>query len=66
MSAISIENHPKGLRVRIAGQRIHHGALGAVLLTRPQLAFKTIGALLMIHDRADWRAWFAPGAQLAD
>jgi hypothetical protein len=37
-------------RVWIAGQRIHHGSLGAALFGA--------SLVLMAHDRADRREWF--------
>lgn len=37
-------------RVWCCGQRIHHGAFGAVLAT--------VACVLMWHDRADTRVWF--------
>lgn len=56
-----IRSYPTGPRVWIVGQRVHHGATGAVLLAaarrRPWLAFA--GLALCAHDRRDWRAWFA-------
>ena len=49
---LELERHPSGPRVRIFGQRIHHGAVGILIAT-----------VLIWHDRHDWRAWFAPGPQ---
>ena len=40
-------------RVWIRGQRLHHGATGAL--------FATLGLLLMAHDWKDRARWFARG-----
>lgn len=40
-------------RLYVAGKRVHHGFVGAVM--------STIGFLLMAHDRADYRDWFRFG-----
>ena len=40
-------------RVWVLKQRLHHGAVGVAVIT--------IGALLALHDRRDWRDWFRPG-----
>jgi hypothetical protein len=42
-------------RVWIRGQRLHHGATGAL--------FATLGLLLMAHDWKDRARWFARGWQ---
>jgi hypothetical protein len=41
-------------RVWIAGQRVHHGATGALLAV--------LGTVLMAHDRRDYSVWFRRGA----
>jgi hypothetical protein len=45
-------------RVWIAGQRVHHGATGALLAL--------LGTALMAHDRKDLPFWFRRGAGLSD
>jgi hypothetical protein len=42
-------------RLWILGQRLHHGAVGALLVG--------LGAALMAHDRKDRSLWFRPGWQ---
>ncbi len=37
-------------RVWLAGQRVHHGALGVVMVLS--------GLALAVHDRSDARQWF--------
>lgn len=44
-------------RLWIARQRCHHGALGCLAIV--------LGALLVVHDRRDYRCWFTPGSQEA-
>lgn len=60
MRLVRVVSYPQGPRVWIAGQRVHHGATGCALLAlarkRPLLA--VAGALLVAHDRRDWRVWF--------
>jgi hypothetical protein len=41
---------PVERRVWIATQRCHHGAVGCLAIV--------LGALLVIHDRHDYRVWF--------
>lgn len=36
-------------RVHVLELRLHHGAVGIVLTT--------VGAIMALHDRADWREW---------
>lgn len=36
-------------RLWVFGRRVHHGAVGAALVA--------VGAVLALHDRADWREW---------
>ena len=63
---IEFEKNTAGPRLRICGQRIHHGASSIVLTTicaaiprtRPIAPLFLLGAL---HDRHDWRFWFALG-----
>lgn len=45
----------KKQRVWLANQRVHHGALGAWLVSA--------GFALMYHDKSDWRFWFKLGPQ---
>jgi len=40
-------------KVWILKQRLHHGAVG--------IAVASIGVLLVLHDRKDWREWFKAG-----
>ncbi len=67
MTLLEIERNPKGPRVRVIGQRVHHGAcgLGLVLdgLRRRQWLEVGAGVALAADDVHDWRAWFKPGAQ---
>ena len=58
-----MRRYPQGLRVWVFGQRIHHGATGVTLcaaaIRTRSLRLAALGALLALHDRADWRVWFA-------
>lgn len=58
-----IENHPDGPRVWLCGQRIHHGAVGALLAAACAATHRrsgvTLGTILMVHDAHDWQRWFA-------
>jgi hypothetical protein len=61
---VAVRSYPQGPRVWVAGQRVHHGATGCALVLaacarkRPALcAF--VGLALALHDRHDWRTWFA-------
>lgn len=60
---LAIERHPNGPRVRAFGQRIHHGAIGCVLVAVPNKYTRIVGVTLVAHDIHDWRIWFMPGAQ---
>lgn len=42
-------------RVWVLNQRLHHGAVGVVVIVT--------GAALAIHDRKDWKDWFRGGLQ---
>lgn len=62
---IVVRSYPQGPRCWIAGQRVHHGATGAVLAAaalatgrRARLAMLTAGLALCLHDRHDARVWF--------
>jgi hypothetical protein len=47
--------------VWVLGQRVHHGATGcalAVLCARRHRRLAVAALALVLHDRADWRAWF--------
>lgn len=60
-----LERHPAGPRLWVAGQRIHHGAVGCLLaaaLRRKRTAL-LVAAALILDDRHDWKRWFAPGSQ---
>lgn len=64
VTPLAVRSYPRGPRLWVLGQRIHHGAVGSVLLaaalTRPKLRRLALaGAALALHDRADWRVWFA-------
>ena len=61
-----IRSYPAGPRCWLFGQRVHHGATGALLVLLaacarrkhcPMLAL--LGLVLCAHDRADVREWFA-------
>jgi hypothetical protein len=60
---LRVIRHPNGVRLYVAHQRIHHGATGCVLLAAATLRRKRAAllcaALLVAHDRRDWRVWFA-------
>lgn len=63
---VELERHPSGPRLRIAGQRIHHGAsslvvVAVLLLFRRTRIFAPLFLVFTYHDRHDWRFWFAPG-----
>jgi hypothetical protein len=58
---VVIEHHTNGPRVRVAGQRLHHGAFGCLLLAFRRT--RTVGFLLCADDAHDWRAWFKGGWQ---
>jgi hypothetical protein len=49
-------------RCWIAGQRVHHGLTGCVLVATGAATHRRVltatGVMLMLHDRADWRDWF--------
>lgn len=51
MHVIHVASYPTGRRVWLMGQRVHHGATGAILLAA--------GLVLMAHDRRDLRVWFS-------
>ena len=54
-----VRSYPQGPRCWVAGQRVHHGATGALLIATRRPALMLLGAALMLHDRHDWRVWFA-------
>ena len=62
MRLVAVTRHPQGPRCWLVGQRAHHGAVAVVAAAclarwRPKLAAAClVGA---IHDRHDWRVWFA-------
>ena len=58
---LALEHHPNGPRVRILGQRIHHGAVGTLLAIHPRT--RRIGLVLCMHDAHDLAKWFRPGPQ---
>lgn len=66
MKIIRYQKHPQGPRLWIGNQRVHHGAssiMAAALLlcfrrTRP---LAPLMLMIALHDRHDWRYWFAPG-----
>lgn len=43
----------QSMRVWLLGRRVHHGAVGVILIL--------IGTLLAAHDRRDLREWFTGG-----
>jgi len=59
---ITIQRHPKGPRVWVLNQRVHHGASGiltaaaCVALRKNKLA--AVALLAVAHDAHDWREWF--------
>lgn len=59
---VTVRSYPHGPRVWVAGQRLHHGATGAVLLAVARNRHrKLLGAaalLLCLHDRRDVLVWF--------
>lgn len=58
---VHIQRHPNGPRVYVAGQRLHHGATGCLLVAigRRHRALMLAALALVAHDRNDWRVWFA-------
>ena len=63
---IEFEKNTEGPRLRICGQRIHHGASSLILTTICAAIPRTrlIAPLFLLgalHDRHDWRLWFALG-----
>lgn len=62
-SLLVVYQYPAGPRVWLAGQRVHHGATGALLalcgLAARRRALIVAGAALATHDRHDWRVWIA-------
>jgi hypothetical protein len=59
---IAVRTYPQGPRVWILGQRVHHGATGCVLaavLARRHRRLALLAAVAVMHDRHDWRVWFA-------
>jgi hypothetical protein len=60
---VVVIRHANGPRVWVVGQRVHHGATGALALAALLAARKRRMALaallLMLHDLHDWRVWFA-------
>jgi hypothetical protein len=65
-------SYPQGPRCWIGGQRVHHGATGALMVAaglrwRP---LALLGLALCAHDRHDWRVWFVreaiPAGRLLD
>lgn len=61
MRAVIVRSYPRGRRVWVAGQRVHHGSVGVALLAvgvRRHRALLAVGLLLAAHDRRDWRDWF--------
>lgn len=62
---LEYERHPSGPRVRVVGQRVHHGALGVLLAValRHHPRACALALTVALEDLHDWRHWFAPGAQ---
>lgn len=60
---VALELHPNGPRVRIAHQRLHHGAVGCALLAHPNKYVRFLGACLALHDMRDAAVWFRFGWQ---
>lgn len=62
---VAVRSYPLGPRVWVLNQRIHHGATGCVILAAAAIARKrarpliAAGIALALHDRHDWRVWFA-------
>lgn len=66
MSLLIVQRHPRGPRVFVLGQRVHHGATGCALALAAirahrlrRLALLAAAASLTAHDRRDWKIWFA-------
>lgn len=59
---VVVVRHPNGPRVWVVGQRVHHGATGALaavaLLSKRKHRLALAALLLVLHDRHDWRVWF--------
>ena len=60
---IDFERHPNGPRLRLLGQRSHHGAWGCLLLLVRNRYVRIAGAVAIIHDRRDAPQWFRGGYQ---
>lgn len=61
-SLVVVRRFPQGPRVWLCGQRVHHGASGlvfAALLLRSRRRVAAACLLAVLHDRHDWRVWFA-------
>lgn len=60
---IRIRSYPGGPRCWVLGQRVHHGSVGCVLVLGLFRHHTRVAALLgvglALHDRRDWRVWFA-------
>ncbi len=61
VNPVRIISYPQGPRVWVLNQRLHHGATGCALTLMgvKWRALALVGLVLVAHDRADWRAWFA-------
>lgn len=47
---IRVESNPLGPRVYVLGQRVHHGAIGVLLVLT--------GLAMALDDKHDYRDWF--------
>lgn len=59
---VAVRSYPEGPRVWICGQRVHHGAWAVLLapvLARKHRRLAAVATVLALHDRHDWRVWFA-------
>ena len=63
MSLLELERHPNGPRLRVCGQRVHHGAIGLALSASRQPALRLLGLLLELDDYHDRAVWFVRGPQ---
>jgi hypothetical protein len=63
---VEVERNQSGPRLRVMGQRIHHGMIGSLLtlsLIHHHSRLALIGVALMADDFHDARAWYVLGAQ---
>jgi hypothetical protein len=62
MRPVRVVSYPRGPRVWVLDQRVHHGATGLLLaaacLRGKRRPLALLGLALAAHDRRDWRIWF--------